>query len=193
MIFFVQIPYEYGQPAPLLLPDRPPPELLPGGVASLATTFGHEGTSSVPMDRLEAIVPRPSRWGLYDEYEGHAAVEDRRPLLAVADLKERAIVTDAKRDAPVRGRDVGYASLVFWKRVPLAERSFETAAPSERCSSPALKRVLDPTLVSDEELAKVRQTMDPRVKAEFKMYERWRTILDDQRWIVAPCNTLWPN
>jgi hypothetical protein len=127
-----------------------------------------------------------------------AAALDRRIAHCASENAEWSSILararkDAERDSPVKGQDVGYASLAFWKRVPVAERSFEMKAPSERCSSLALKRVLNPVSVSDDELAKGRQTMDPRVKAEFEMYEKWRTIVDDQKWIVAPCNTLWPN
>ena len=57
-----------GEPAPLLLSDRPPPELLPGGVTSFATAFRHDGVPSALTDRSEGIVPWPSRWGSYDGY-----------------------------------------------------------------------------------------------------------------------------
>ena len=57
-----------GQPAALLLSDRPPPEHLSGRIKSLAAALGHAGISTRPVDRLEAIVPRPSRCVWYDAY-----------------------------------------------------------------------------------------------------------------------------
>ena len=47
------------EPAALLIPDRPPPELLPGGVASFATAFGHDRVPSARKDWSEGIVPWP--------------------------------------------------------------------------------------------------------------------------------------
>src|SRR5262249_12073751 len=52
-----------GESAALLLSGGPPPELLPEGSRLPAAAPGHAGVSSIPMDRLEAIVTWPSRWG----------------------------------------------------------------------------------------------------------------------------------
>ncbi len=126
-----------------------------------------------------------------------AAVDRRIEHCARENPEWSPVVTraseDAERNAPVRGQGIGYASLAFWKRVSDAERWFDKIAPSERCSSPALRKVLDPAAVPDEDLAKARQTMDPRVRIEFEMYEKWRTIADIQKWIATPCDALWPN
>src|SRR5262249_37902745 len=70
-----------GQPAPLLVPDRPPPEPLTGGVTSLAATSGHAGVSSAPTGSSEGIVPWPSRWGWYDAYRMSLALEPFRAVL----------------------------------------------------------------------------------------------------------------
>jgi hypothetical protein len=67
-----------GQLALLLIPDRPPPEPLPGGITSLATAFPRDEAPSPPTLRSERIVPRPSRWGPYDGYSKQLLLSETR-------------------------------------------------------------------------------------------------------------------
>jgi hypothetical protein len=92
--------------------------------------------------------------------------------------------------AQAAGLSTAAGTLSFERWLPMRARQFEAASASERCSSLWARTLLEPGSVPQAELE--ASNLHPKAKGDIEMISAICQLVDDRKWLEAPCDEFFP-